>query len=90
MSTSLVLTCEVHGPDVEPFDIAGRKFCALCLRDYLFTTSVRELKMAEVKNEPRKRRQPEAGEEFECRHCGTIWEVKKGRACPTCGKDALG
>jgi hypothetical protein len=89
MSVSLVLTCPVHGSDVEPFEVAGTKFCALCLRDYFkrFQAGhVHELKMTEVEV-----KQPERklGETFVCNRCDCVWHVNKGRACPQCGLDAL-
>jgi len=87
MSVSLVLTCPVHGVDVEPFDIAGTKFCALCLRDFLAKTNlVRELKMTEVEVDQRERG---LGETFVCNRCDRVWPVSKGRACPQCGLDAM-
>ena len=93
MSTSLVLTCPTHGPDVESFDIAGTKFCALCLRDFLASvqTPVRELKMAEVKVDRRERASEIlAMRSLTCDHCGTSWRFEKGTACPKCGKQAGG
>lgn len=92
MSTSLVLTCPVHGADIEPFDIAGTKFCALCLRDFLAKTNlVRELKMTEVAVDRRERASEIlAMRSITCDHCGTTWRFEKGTACPKCGKQAGG
>lgn len=92
MSTSLVLYCPTHGPDIEPFEVAGTKFCSVCVRDFFLSAErwpVRELKMTEIEVQPRPRRAPKLGEQFQCRHCDTIWEVGQGRACPKCGLDAL-
>ena len=89
MSTSLVLTCPVHGTDVEPFEIAGTKFCALCMKSYFkrFQAGhVHELKMTEVEVKPRERK---LGKTFVCNRCDHVWQIAMGRACPKCGLDAM-
>ena len=84
MSTSLVLTCPVHGSGVGSYEVAGTKFCALCFRDFLVNTNlVSTLQMTEVETEPR---EAKSGVEVMCIRCGRYWPIADGLACPRCGK----
>jgi len=88
MSVSLVLACPVHGADIEPFEVAGTKFCSFCVRDFFLSAEkwpVHELKMTEVEVKPREERTSDV---HVCNRCDRVWPASKGRACPQCGLEA--
>lgn len=90
MGTSLVWSCPVHGLGVEPFEIAGTKFCASCLASYFkrFQAGhVHELEMTEVEVQI-KTQDSTSNPSFVCNCCACVWPVSKGRSCPQCGLEA--
>lgn len=86
-SIDIVLTCPVHGPDEKPFEVAGTKFCAKCVRDFLANGQKgRPISVLEMMQTKRNRGvSAQSGTKTRC-SCGHSW-YEGGTSCPKCGKD---
>lgn len=88
MTTSLVLTCPIHGPDIESFTLAGTRFCSLCFHDFLTKSNlVCELSMKEVEVESHLKASGPPSSPLTCTRCSHTWDGSLGVSCPKCGTD---
>lgn len=76
-SIEVVASCWLHGHNVEVVEIAGRRWCARCLRGHLTKVGVCQVEMARVDNQ-------DETETMTCRHCGGERHVDD-RPCTICG-----
>jgi RNase P subunit RPR2 len=75
-SIDVLLTCSVHGTDIEVVDLAGNRYCRACLDELLGAARVTMTT----------RRNLDETETTTCRHCGGERHIDD-RPCAICGGD---